>query len=82
METKQGMVLRALAQGSLNRFEAERLGDHCLNSTVALLRDKGHLIYSRWERIPTRFDKSVRVKRYYLLLSQQDGQAQTNTTGG
>jgi len=69
LETKQNMILRVLARRSLNRFEAERLGDHCLHSTVALLRAKGHAIYSSWETVQTRF-KPVLVKRYYLVRRQ------------
>jgi len=66
METKQSMVLDTLRTRSLNRFEAERLGDHCLHSTVALLRAKGYAIGAIWETVPTRF-KPVQVKRYFLV---------------
>ena len=63
--TKIGRVLAALKRRSLNRFEAEReVGDHALNSTIAVLRGEGHLIVDRWEEVPTRFGKSARVKRY------------------
>lgn len=37
--TKQSRILRLLADGeSLNRFEAERIGDHTLPSTISTLR--------------------------------------------
>lgn len=37
--TKTSRILAYLvAGGSLNRFEAERLGDHCLNSTISALK--------------------------------------------
>jgi hypothetical protein len=63
--TKESIILQALRAGrSLNRFEAEPLGDHCLHSTIATLRGKGYLFYDEWERVPTRFNKEVRVKRY------------------
>lgn len=62
--TKIGRVLAELRIRSLNRFEAERIGDHALNSTIAKLRGEGHLILDRWEEVPTRFGKSARVKRY------------------
>ncbi|WP_244128114.1 helix-turn-helix domain-containing protein [Burkholderia gladioli] len=52
---------------ALNRFEAERLGDHCLNSTVAVLRAEGWLIIGEWETVPTRFGKTARVLRYRLV---------------
>lgn len=65
-DTKIGRVLAALKRRSLNRFEAEReVGDHALNSTVAVLRAEGHQIIDHWEEVPTRFDKPARVKRYY-----------------
>lgn len=66
METKISMVLETLRKRSLNRFEAERIGDHCLHSTIAELRKAGHNIYSQWEVVETRF-KPTRVKRYFLL---------------
>jgi hypothetical protein len=45
--TKKVRVLEALKQpGGLNRFEAERIGDHCLNSTIAELRAGGVMIES------------------------------------
>lgn len=65
VETKVGRILSILRSGrSLNRFEAEAYGDHCLNSTVAILRADGNLIHDHWERVPTRFGKKARVKRY------------------
>ncbi|ODS96574.1 MAG: hypothetical protein ABS56_12730 [Lautropia sp. SCN 69-89] len=49
---------------SLNRFEAERIGEHALNSTIAVLRAEGYAIIDRWEEVPTRFGRRARVKRY------------------
>jgi len=62
--TKIGRILAELRIRSLNRFEAERLGDHALPSTIAVLRAEGHNILDRWEQVPTRFGASARVKRY------------------
>ncbi len=63
--TKELSILKVLRAGrSLNRFEAEPLGDHCLQSTIATLRGKGYLFYDEWERVKTRFNKEARVKRY------------------
>lgn len=63
--SKESVILSILKSGnSLNRFEGERLGDHCLPSTIATLRGKGHLIIDQWEWTPTRFGKEVHVKRY------------------
>lgn len=63
---KELRILDVLRSGqSLNRFEAAKLGDSCLNSTIAKLRAKGEPILSRWERIPGRFSDEVRCLRYY-----------------
>ena len=52
----------------LNRFQAERLGDHTLNSTVAALRAYGRVIWSQWEVVPTRYNPDgVRCKRYWIV---------------
>lgn len=52
----------------LNRFEAERIGDHCLNSTVADLRKTyGSNLIQKWETVPSRYSaKGVRVLRYWI----------------
>lgn len=63
--TKIETILLALMKPcGLNRFEAERLGDHCLNSTVAVLRAQQHIIAGEWENVPTRFSTTARVLRY------------------
>ncbi|MDW9254401.1 helix-turn-helix domain protein [Burkholderia thailandensis] len=60
-------VLLELRRGvSLNRFEAERMGDHCLNTTISTLRGEGWLIAGEWETVPTQFGKMARVLRYRL----------------
>lgn len=55
--------------GGLNRFEAERIGDHCLNSTIANVREMyGIKLVSRWETVPTRYcETGVRVLRYWIV---------------
>lgn len=52
----------------LNRFEAEQFGDHCLNSTVAVIRDMyGDKLIQRWEKVPSRYtNRGARVCRYWL----------------
>lgn len=63
--TKRDRILGLLRAGiSLNRFEAERHGDHALNSTIAVLRADGYVITGTWEAVPTRFGKDARVLRY------------------
>lgn len=64
---KQDAILAVLRTRSLNRFQAEQYGDHCLHSTVSTLRSIGHIIADRWETVPTRWGKTCRVKRYWLI---------------
>jgi len=67
MTTKKAAIVEALRHGSLNRFQAERIGDHCLPSTISELRAEGYLIHAHAEQVMTRFGRNVRVKRYCLL---------------
>lgn len=64
--TKIERVLLHLRQNTrgLNRFEAERLGEHCLNTTIANLRREGWLIVGEWEKVPNRFGSDTQVLRY------------------
>jgi hypothetical protein len=66
--TKQSRILRLLADGeSLNRFEAERIGDHTLPSTISTLRHyHGLPIVSAREKVPNRFGTLTPCKRYHL----------------
>lgn len=70
--TKLSRVLAYLvAGGSLNRFEAERIGDHCLNSTIsALAHNWGVSFHRQNERVPTHWGKSCDVIRYSIPQSQ------------
>lgn len=69
--TKESAILAILKSGkSLNRFEAEHLGDHCLHSTISTLRDKGYKISDEWEWVNTRFGREVHVKRYAYAGSE------------
>jgi len=66
-EPKERMILAMMQAGrSLNRFEAEQYGDHCLHSTISTLRSKGYQFTDAWEKIQTRFGK-IRVKRYVYI---------------
>lgn len=66
--TKQATVLHYLTfDGSLNCFEAEVIGDHCLHSTISTLRnDYGLDIQDVFETVPTRANVPTPVKRYWL----------------
>lgn len=68
--TKIQTIAEALIGGSLNRFEAERHGDHCLNSTVAEIRGRGVVVLGRWEEVPNRFGTTTRVQRYSIPPSE------------
>ena len=61
-------ILKARPEG-LNRFEAEAYGEHCLNSTAAVIRDMyGTRLVQRWEIVPTRYcSAGVRVLRYWIV---------------
>ncbi len=67
-ELKWRRILRALLDGSLNRFNAERHGDHCLNSTIAgIKRDHAISIAWTWEDVPALGGTTTaRVKRYLI----------------
>jgi hypothetical protein len=66
--TKVFKMLTAFSKGSsLHRFQAEILGDHVLNTTISDLTKTHNLTFSKeWIEVPTRFNCTVRVKRYWL----------------
>ncbi|KKW66932.1 hypothetical protein AAV94_12710 [Lampropedia cohaerens] len=68
---KKTVILEALHTRSLNRFDAEFYGDHCLHSTISELRKDGHRIHDDWETVPTRFGRTTKVKRYWLIAGTQ-----------
>lgn len=72
--SKIARILAHLISGaSINRFEAERMGDHCLPSTIAVLANRYQLELKRQpERVPNRFGSMTRVTRYSLPGSEQD----------
>jgi len=66
--TKTFSILKHFSTGrTLHRFQAERLGDHTINSSVSsLARCYGLVFNSEWIQVPTNFNKPVRVKKYWL----------------
>lgn len=67
------LLAHLLAGASINRFEAERLGDHCLPSTVAVLANRHSLGFQRQpEKVPNRWGKPCHVTRYSLPASEHD----------
>lgn len=65
-EGKLQMMKRILEEKSLNTFEAQKLGDSCLNTTISILRSKGVNVHDDWEKVPNRFGGESRVKRYWI----------------
>jgi hypothetical protein len=67
-------VLTILISGrTLNRFEAEREGEHCLHTTISALANKHGLLFVRTpETVPTNWGASCRVIRYRLAPSHID----------
>ncbi|TXI62716.1 MAG: hypothetical protein E6Q48_05485 [Limnohabitans sp.] len=66
---KHATILKAFLEGrSLNRFEAEALHDHCLNSTVSALQNNFGIVIDRHrEKVPCVNGKaSTSVNRYRL----------------
>lgn len=89
--TKLKRILAELANGrSLNRFEAERLGDHCLNSTIVKIESHGIKVARREETVPGFGGHMARVCRYKLddenrgraviLLGGRNGKGQRRTS--
>lgn len=77
--TSQGMAPSKIARilghllnaGPLNRFEAERIGDHCLNSTISDLANDHGLIFKRIpEKVPNHWGQPCDVIRYSLPRSE------------
>jgi len=75
--TKEFVILSVLAAGrSLNRFEAIRLHDTALNSTISTLQGKGLTIDRKFEKVSCMDNtKKVDVCRY-SLPHDQFGKAQ------
>jgi hypothetical protein len=72
--SKLTTILRVLLNDiSANRYEAERIGDHCLHSTICTLaNDYGLTFIRKWEKVPNRFGSMTRVVRYSLAPFEGD----------
>ena len=63
--SKNNTILNALVETPLTRFDAEGLGDHCLNSTISGLSKQHDLeLLRRWVKVPNRFGGETSVKEY------------------
>lgn len=72
--SKIARILTILLAGtSINRFEAERAGDHCLHSTISVLANRHGLTFERQqERVPNHWGTPCTVTRYSLPTSQRE----------
>lgn len=66
--TKTLRILAILSSGkSLNMFEAERIGDHTLRSTVSTIQKKYEVcIHRKYEKVKTRLENKTPVCRYWI----------------
>ena len=63
--TKNDTIMNALVEQPLTRFDAEQLGDHCLNSTISGLSKQHDLeLLRRWVKVPNRFGGETLCKEY------------------
>ena len=74
---KYSKLSRVLAElypdDSLNLFEAERIGDHCLNSTISTLANQYGFVFTRTrEKVPNRFGSLTSCVRYRLAPESKD----------
>ena len=61
-----------LNTGPLNRFEAERIGDHCLHSTISRLAHGYGLTFKRTpEKVPNHWGQPCDVIRYSLPRNER-----------
>ena len=69
--TKYSNIIDVFMTGnSLNRFEAESFGDHCLNTTISTLSSQLDLeIPRKMEKVPNRFGGTTNVMRYWFSES-------------
>ena len=71
---KQARILLVFYRGhSLHRFEAERIGDHCLHSTISALFNGYGLVFDRKRvKVPNRFGTQTTVTQYRLAGSSRE----------
>ncbi len=66
VDPKWRRILRLLAEGQkLNRFDAERFGDHALNSTIAKIGRMGVRVSREPITLTGRFG-TIHCKRYWI----------------
>jgi hypothetical protein len=71
-DTKWRRILRLLAGGvALTRFDAERYGDHALNSTIAVIGSMGVRISREPITLAGRFG-TIHCKKYWIEPADRD----------
>lgn len=72
-DTQLGRQLAKLAKGrSLNKFDAEKLGDHALNTTISSLKIRHGIVAERClEKIEGYRKRPTTVMRYWLTEADQ-----------
>lgn len=71
-DPKWRRILRLLASGiALTRFDAERYGDHALNSTIAMIGRMGVRISRKPITLAGRFGP-IHCKRYWIGVADRD----------
>ena len=71
-KTKQQAVIEATStKQGLNRFEAQAIGDSCLNSTISHLSKMGYQFRTERETVPNRFGGQTHCNRYWLVSKPQ-----------
>lgn len=65
---KLDSMLQYFSSGNrIHRFQAEKLGDHCLHSTISDLQARHSIEFHReWVLVPNKFGSYTRVKLYWL----------------
>lgn len=73
-KTKTAAILHYLTfTGSLNRFDAQRLYDSCLNSTISTLANDYSIVFDKErEEVPNRAGGLSRVIRYKVSIDSKE----------
>ena len=72
VKTKQQTIIEATStKQGLNRFEAQAIGDSCLNSTISSLSKLGYKFRTERETISNRFGGKTHCSRYWLIGKPQ-----------
>lgn len=61
------MLIAAIHNRTITRFDAEYIGEHCLNTSISVITSIDRIIVNRREtKRPTRFAKPTDCKEYWL----------------